>query len=69
MSPKEGMPIEGNPPKPYQLWRLYASGQKCDLLAEADTKEGLKYKRRFDHKTAIYHNGERLEPRRPAKLK
>ena len=46
MSPKEGMPIEGNPSKPYQLWRLYATGEKCELLVEGNTREELKFRRR-----------------------
>jgi hypothetical protein len=65
MSPKEGMPIEGNPSKPYQLWRLYASGEKCDLLVEGDTREELKFRRRTSYRTAIYYKGKRLEQKRP----
>ena len=64
MSPKEGMPIEGNLPKPYQLWRLYASGNRCELLAEGDTREELKFRRHTDYRTAIYYKGERLEQKR-----
>jgi len=65
MSPKEGMPIEGNPSKPYQLWRLYANGQKCELLVEGDTREELKFRPRNDYRTAVYYKGQRLERKRP----
>jgi hypothetical protein len=67
MSPDEGTPIEGNPPKPYQLWRLYASGKRCELLAEGATREELKIRRHTDYRTAIYYHGERLEQKRPTK--
>jgi hypothetical protein len=69
MSPKERMVIEGNLPKPYQLWRLYASGKRCELLVEGDTREELKFIQRKDYITAVYYKGERLEPRRHTKLK
>jgi hypothetical protein len=69
MPPKEGTSIEGSLPKPYQLWRLYASGEKCELLVEGNTREELKFRPRNDYRTAIYYKGKRLEPKRPTKLR
>ena len=65
MSPKEGVPIERNPPKPYQLWRLYVSGKRCELLAEGDTREELKFKGRKHYRTALYYKGERIAQEGP----
>jgi hypothetical protein len=64
MSPKEGMPIEANLPKPYELWRLYANGERCELLMEGNTREELKFRHRKDFRTAIYYKGERLKRKR-----
>jgi hypothetical protein len=65
MSPKEGIPIEGNPSKSYQRWRLYASGERCELLVEGNTREELKFRRRTSYRIAVYYKGNRLEQKRP----
>ena len=69
MSPDETTPIQKSPSKPYQIWRLYASGKRCELLGEGDTQEELNVKGRKHYRTAIYYKGERIKRERPAELK
>ena len=36
------MKIEGEPMKPWEVWRVGPDGTQLERVAEADTREGLK---------------------------
>jgi hypothetical protein len=62
MATDRPIPIEGEPSKPWQLWRTH-KGEQIEKVAEGETREELaKHKRRLDWTYDIYHN-RRLVPR------
>jgi hypothetical protein len=56
------MEFEGEPSKPWAVWRLYAEGKQIEKVAEADTREELdgKYQRRLDWRYGIFYKRERV---------
>jgi hypothetical protein len=58
MPTDDRMKIEGEPSKPYRLYRVDSNGAIIKLVAEADTREGLAklHKRRLDWLYKIYLN-------------
>jgi hypothetical protein len=70
---KGGWEIEGEPSKPWQLWRVSpVDGSRIERVAEADTRDELrllsKQKRRLDWHYKTFHNGQPVDrPHRPQK--
>jgi hypothetical protein len=59
------MKIEGEPMKPWAVWRLDGpDGRQIECIAQADTREELetKYQRRLDSYYGIYHNRQLVKP-------
>ncbi|WP_315742317.1 MULTISPECIES: hypothetical protein [unclassified Bradyrhizobium] len=54
---------EGEPAKPWVVWRVGTEGQRIERVAEADTREELaaRYKRRLDWRYKIYHQGKPVD--------
>jgi hypothetical protein len=60
MRDDDGRPMypEGERVKPWELWRLrMPRGERHELVAVADTREGLPTKRRLDWHYGVYHEG------------
>jgi hypothetical protein len=55
------MKIEGEPMKPWEVWRINHNGEQIERIAQADTREKLQYKPRADWRYGIYHNRQRVE--------
>jgi hypothetical protein len=56
------MTIEGEPLKPYRLYRTGLNDEIIEMVAEADTMEEVRaHKGRLDWRYAIYHNGKRVD--------
>jgi len=54
---KQPMDIEGERVKPWAVWRVNPiDGTQLERVAEADTREGLVYKKRLDWHYKTYHN-------------
>ena len=47
--------IEGEPVPPWRVWRVDNDGRQISVVAEAQTREELSYKRRADWLYTIYH--------------
>ena len=50
------MDIPGERANPRAVWRVNSNGSQIEKVAEADTSEELRYKRRQDWRYKIYHN-------------
>ena len=61
MSKEEMALVEGEPTKPYKVWRLDINGERYEILAAYETEEeARKHPRRSGRGTAIYHRNVRL---------
>lgn len=63
MATTERLPIEGEPLKPFRLFRIRHDGTIIALVAESDTRDelGRLHKHRLDWNYALYHNGKRID--------
>jgi hypothetical protein len=66
---KGGWKIEGEPSKPWQLWRVSpVDDSRIERVAEADTRDELrllsKQKRRLDWRYKTFHKGQPVDDRR-----
>ena len=67
---KGRMDIPGERVKPWAVWRVSSNGSQIEKVAEADTSEELRYKRRQNWRYKTYHYGKpvRLAPPRLARI-
>jgi hypothetical protein len=55
------MDIPGERAKPWTVWRVSSNGSQIEKVAEADTSEELRYKRRHDWRYKTYHYGKPVD--------
>jgi hypothetical protein len=50
------VPMDGEPSKPWQLWRVNQKGEQITKVVEGDTRDELaKHERRLDWRYQIFH--------------